>query len=187
VPSTLSHFGWRVDRKGEDPTLFERSFEKLSPALLQTRSIDEPMPMVTGFDYSGMAKYQFEDGKLPEYLSKDYGIEPEHGLNIQKIIREDIAFVDSISSVGVQVADLIASGIRKCLRGEFDDNEAVAAALGELMVQARQNDPPLNLVSLAAAAPLSPRTARLVRIMIASARSMVRGKFVYGGRGPIEL
>ncbi len=143
--------------------------------------------MVHDFDYSGMAKYQFENGKLPEYLRNDYGVEAQHGLNIQKIIREDIAFVDSISSVGVQVADLIASGIRKCLRSEFDDNEAVAAALGKLMVQAQQNAPPLNLVILAAAAPLSPRAARLGRIMIASARSMVRGNFVYGGRGPIEL
>jgi hypothetical protein len=185
--SALSNFIWRIDRKDINPTLFEQSFERLSTLLLQARSIDEPMPMVTGFDYGAMAKYRFEEGKLPEYLSKEYGINAKHGLNIQKIVRDDIAFVDSAISAGIQVADLIASGLRKCLRDQFDDTEAVSAALGNIMVEAERDRLPINLVGFVERIPLPTRTARIVRIMSTRAKPMLRRPFVYGGKGPIEF
>jgi hypothetical protein len=74
-PSTLRKFRWRVDQKNSTLTDFEKAFEKLSPALLQSRSIDEPMKMVEGFDYSYMTQYDYPDRKPPEYLKDIYGIE----------------------------------------------------------------------------------------------------------------
>jgi hypothetical protein len=72
------------------------------------------------------------------HLNDVYGIDATTGLNARKLFCGDMRFVDSKDSHGIQVAHLIASGIRKCLRGEFCDNESVAAALGKMMVQAKR-------------------------------------------------
>jgi hypothetical protein len=85
-PEALAEFRWRIDQKNISRTDFEDAFEKLSPALLQTRSISEPLKMVKGFDYSSLSQYEFEDGKVPEYLNEVYGIEAKFGLRAWKKI-----------------------------------------------------------------------------------------------------
>lgn len=137
-PSTLSEFRWRVDQKGPN---FEDAFEKLSPTLLQTMSLSQPLLKVKGFDYSRMEKYEFGPGEAPTYLEDHYGIKQcgDSVFNIGKLIRGDIKFMDSKDSVGIQAVDLVVSGIRKCLRKGFGNNELVAAHLGRLMVQATYN------------------------------------------------
>ena len=67
-PRTLREFRWRVDQKNIAQPDFEEVFEKLSPALLQTRSIAKPFMKVKGFDYSHMAQYEYPDGKLSNKL-----------------------------------------------------------------------------------------------------------------------
>jgi len=171
-PEALAVFRWRIDQKNISRTDFEDAFEKLSPALLQTRSISEPLMMVKGFDYSSLRQYEFEDEKVPEYLNEVYGIEAKSGLNIQKIIRGDIQFLDSKDSHGIQAVDLIVSGIRRCLRRQFSDNEKAASKFGQLMLQAKHNAPPLSLISFADDQPLPLEVARLVRIMIKNNKSM---------------
>jgi len=75
VPEALAEFRWQIDQKNISRTNFEDAFEKLSPALLQTRSISEPLMRVKGFDYSSLSQYEFEDGRVPEYINEVYGIE----------------------------------------------------------------------------------------------------------------
>ena len=48
----------------------------------------------------------------------------------------------------MQVADLLASGLRRLLRGQFQDNRRVATALGKLMLQNRRGEHPICLVAL---------------------------------------
>lgn len=173
-PSTLREFRWRVDQKNRAKPDFEEAFEKLSPPLLQSRSIAAPMMMVRGFDYSHMTQYEYPDGKLPSYLKEDYGIEVEDAFNIQKLIRGNIKFMDSKDSSGIQAIDLIVSGIRRCLRKEFYNNELAATCLGKLMLQAVHNGPSLNLVSFGNEALLDQDTARLVKIMSGNSRKMLK-------------
>ena len=173
-PSCLREFRWRIDQKDVSKTNFEDVFEKLSPPILQTMSIEDPLVMVEGFDYSKMKKYEFKDGKLPEYLEKDYGIRAEEGFDIQKLVRGDIKFVDSRSSSGVQAADLIVSGLRRCLRGEFSDNQRMAALLGKTMLSPRRGSQSLSLVSFAGEMPLDKITARLVKTMTMSSKNMIK-------------
>lgn len=49
-PSSLREFRWRVDQKNSSRPVFEEAFERLSPPLLQSRSIEEPLMMIRGFD-----------------------------------------------------------------------------------------------------------------------------------------
>jgi hypothetical protein len=173
-PSTLREFRWRVDQKNSAKPDFEEAFEKLSPPLLQSRSIAAPLMMVRGFDYSHMTQYEYPDGKPPSYLKEDYGIEVEDAFNIQKLIRGNIKFMDSKDSSGIQAIDLIVSGIRRCLRREFSNNELAAICLGKLMLQAVHNGPPLNLVAFGNEAPLDRDTALLVKLMSENSRRMLK-------------
>ncbi len=173
-PSTLREFRWRIDQKNISRTDFEDAFEKISPALLQSRSIDEPLKKIRGFDYSFMSQYELPDGKPWEYLKEDYGIELNHGFDIQKLIRGNIRFMDSKESIGIQAVDLLVSGIRRCLRFGFSNNEAIAIKLGRLMLQAVHNGPSLNLVTFADEAPLKIETANVVRLMSKNSRRMIK-------------
>ena len=103
--------------------------------------------------------------RCPITSEEVYGIEVGVGLNIQKLIRGNIKFMDSKDSSGIQVVDLVVSGIRRCLRGQFSDNDKAASTLGRLMLQAKHNAPPLNLISFADDRPVTIEVARLVRIM----------------------
>lgn len=173
-PSTLREFRWRVDQKNSARPDFEEAFEKLSPALLQSRSIEEPLMMVRGFNYSFMTQYEFPDGKPPKYLKEDYGIEVEDAFDVQKLVRGNMTFMDSKDSTGIQAVDLVVSGIRRCLRGEFSNNEVAAANLGKLMLQAVHNGPSLNLVAFGTEAPLQTEAARVVKLMSANSRRMIK-------------
>ena len=173
-PSTLREIRWRVDQKNSARPDFEEAFEKLSPALLQSRSIEEPLMMVRGFNYSFMTQYEFPDGKPPEYLKEDYGIEVKGAFNLQKLVRGNMTFMDSKDSPGIQAVDLVVSGIRRCLRSEFSNNELAAPRLGKLMLQAAHNGPSVNLVAFGVEAPLPNETGRLVKLMSANSRRMMK-------------
>ena len=82
--------------------------------------------------------------------------------------------MDSKESVGIQSADLIVSGVRRCLRAGFSNNEKAAACLGKLMLQAVNNAPPINLVAFGVEMPLPNETARFVKIMAANNRQMIK-------------
>lgn len=174
-PKSLREFRWRFDQKDIDKTTFEDVFEKLSPAILQTMSISQPFMRVREFDYSSMKQYEYEPGKAPTYLKDVYGIETSDSMfNIQKLIRGNIDFVDSKDSDGIQAVDLIVSGIRKCLRKGFQDNERASALLGALMLQAMRGRQSLNLIGFGEETSPDQETSRLVALMTRNAKAMLR-------------
>ena len=174
-PGTLSEFRWRIDQKNHIRTLFEDAFEKLSPVILQTMSLTKPLLMVKEFDYSRMQKYEYAPGEMPTYLTDHYGIpmRGEGGFNIQKIIRGNLQFMDSRESDGLQAVDLIVSGIRRCLRGNFQSYEEVATHLGCLITQAIHDDFPFRLVSFGDEAPANPKTKTVANLMRKFAKPML--------------
>lgn len=175
IPGTLTEFRWRIDQKNTSKTTYENAFEKIAPALLQTRSIREPGARVEGFDYRRMAAYEFQAGQPPDYLAEEYGIHVENALNVQKLIRGNLKFEDSKRSYGIQMADLLASGLRRCLRGKFQDNDAVAMALGRLMLQNKQGKYPIHLISFAEQEDqVDPVASKAVKAMQRYCRPMFR-------------
>jgi len=151
-PATLGRFRWRIDQKNSTPTSYEEAYSQVLPAFLQSASLRDPIPMLTGADYRSFDRFYFPKGDEPTYLREAYGIDiddaDDRKLNIGQLVREDVRFVDSKSDPGVQVADLLASGLRRCLRGQFQDNEQVASLIGSLMVQRMYNNVPVQLISL---------------------------------------
>ena len=49
-PKSIGRFRWRIDQKNSKKTEYEKTFETLTPALLQTFSLREPIPMLEGAD-----------------------------------------------------------------------------------------------------------------------------------------
>lgn len=179
-PASLSKFVWRVDQKAlEKKTEYEEAFEQLSPAYLQMMSLSDPMMMVSDFDYSHLAAYEFPKGEAPTYLKDDYNVDIDltRALNVQKIIRGDIQFIDSQESFGIQLADLLSAGLRRCLRSGFKDCIRAAAFLGRLMIQRMDNKYPLLLSSLGRESVVDEPTAALINMMRRQQRPMLkRGK-----------
>ncbi len=174
-PPSLAHFRWRLDQKARVPTEYETAFQKLLPALLQTMSIDDPMLMLEGADYRHLSRYEYPAGEEPTYLKDNYGFDVEGGANVGRMIREDFRLVDSATTPGIQIADLVAGGIFRLFRRRFQAEEKIALLLGANMVQTLKHEPPLGLVSLDRAAPTTPKTAHLIRLMASAARPMLIG------------
>jgi len=173
-PECLSSFSWQVDQKNTTKTEYEAAFEKLSPVFLQSASISNPFIKVEEFDYSTLGEYYYKKGEAPKYLKNIYGIDADEGLNIQKIIRDDLEFVDSKRSHGVQAIDLIVSGIRRCFRLEFSDNQRAAELLGKLMTTPLRNDFPIALVTLKTSEECSPQVATLIKIMAGNSKTLLK-------------
>ncbi|NNA54771.1 DUF3800 domain-containing protein [Pseudomonas koreensis] len=175
-PESLGSFVWRVD--GKDPkkiTDYENAFELLSPPYLQSMSIADPMPVIEGFDYSHMARYEFSEAERPTYLRDHYGIDVKmtNALDIKKLIREDLQFINSKSHFGIQLADLLTGGIRRCLRREFKDNLRAAAFLGRLMVNRGRSQQPVLLLTLGEENSLDRPTTELINMMTRQQRAMI--------------
>jgi len=166
-PRSLGSFRWRIDQKNSTKTEFEDAFGKIAPPLLQTISLTDSLPMLEGADYSAFSHFDYPKGEEPTYLKDTYGIDVEPGgLNIGKLIRENIRFEDSKSNQGVQIADLLASGMRRCLRQGFKRNDRTAELLGKLMVQGMKNRDSHLLVSFGDNdSSVSSPVSKLVRIM----------------------
>lgn len=173
VPATLSRFRWRIDQKHRGSSVFDESFRALAPSFMQSYSIDSPQPMLRGANYQHFERFAFKDGP-PTYLRDEYGIEVESGFDVRLVMSEDFSFVDSKQNLGVQIADLLASGLRRCLRAGFSRNEKISQLLGSLMVQAENNSPPLTLLTIANPVTAPPEVSRAVHQMQSACRPMVR-------------
>lgn len=150
-PAQLNNFRWRIDEKAPGTNNFEDVFRKVVPALLQSKSFRNPMPHVKEFDYSAMNGYRYTSEDAPTYLNEHYGmdIDAEGSLNIGRLIWDDFSFVDSKGDLGVQIVDLLASGIRRCIRGDFQQNDEISSALGRLMVQTAGDGFPMRFITIA--------------------------------------
>ncbi|WP_373019279.1 DUF3800 domain-containing protein [Thiomicrorhabdus sp.] len=174
-PNSLKSFKWKIDQKEpQKKTDFEDVFEKFSPTLLQTLSLQNPGHALNWCDYRPMSEFMYKKGEIPEYLIDKFPhLKEKEGFDIQKIIRKNIKFIDSKSYEGIQVADLLASGMRRLLRQEFDNNYLVAKLFGELMVQEVKNQPPIKLVTFGEEASVNEELAQLVRLFSKHCRPMI--------------
>lgn len=177
TPRSLGAFRWRIDQKNSTRTEYETAFTQVLPAFLQSISLDNPMPMLEGADYSAFSRFDWSPEEKPTYLRDAYGIDiddKELATNIGMLVRDNLEFVDSKDSQGVQIADLLASGVRRSLRGDFADNTSAAKLLGRLMVQNYKGKPPIQLLGFTRSeTAIDDHSAQAIKIMQASARAML--------------
>lgn len=177
-PKTLSRFEWQFDRKDITLTRFETTVKHVSIAIMQSMSMREPAIFLTGADYSYFDKAFRTSDPYPDWLPP---LPPGRShFSTGQIWMRDHHFVDSATSPGVQVADLIVSGIRGCLRGTFKDNDTAAALLGRLMIGPQRDRYVMRFIAMGEEGrpekTIDRAVARRVNIMRANARGMIASK-----------
>lgn len=145
-PKTLRKFKWRINQKNSNKTKYERAFETILCPLLQTKSFREPMIFLKEANYSYMEPFFYTKETVPGYIEEAYGKKLDSGVNIGDIIRNDMEFSDSKTNLSVQISDLLASGVRRCLRHGFSDNKVAAQLLGRLMLGNEKNKFPIKFI-----------------------------------------
>ena len=174
IPATLSSFRWRIDEKNSSRPVFEETLRYMAPPLLQSRSIQEPAIFVHDFDYRHYEKsFRYDPENIPKYLQEVTGNKLKSGSNLGKILK-DFVFVRSHDVPGVQIADILSSTFRRVLRGEFNNNIAIAKRLGRLTVQRSKPNPPIHLISLSEYQYANGNAADMVRVIKKNARAMLR-------------
>ncbi|HCF3403488.1 DUF3800 domain-containing protein [Pseudomonas aeruginosa] len=145
APEALSKFTWRIDRKNKHKKMpFEEIIEAMVTGSIQEQSREEPSPRVLGRNYSYVDKYLLpapQESPFP----KDSPYANAGGWDLIKIVHEDYKLEDSEDSEGIQLADILVSSVRRCLRDSFDDPELVAESLGGLMIESHLKEPCLRI------------------------------------------
>lgn len=173
-PASLNKFRWRIDQKNSNKTEFERTFEMLVPMMLQSKTIAEPLLQLDWVGADALARFEFGTTGVPDWMEEQYGIEIKDALDVGKIMREDMQFVDSKSSNGVQAADLLASGSRRLLRGGFTDNVRVARLMARsILTPLETNRLPINIVTLADSTSFAGAAATAISAMNGNTRPAI--------------
>lgn len=169
-PRALRNFRWRVDRKDEyNETEYENAFRRYAPAISQMLSIKEPGIMVDNVDYSELYPFVLETTHHDATTDGQVGTSR---LNVNKIIYDDFKFVDSRETIGVQIADLLASGLRRFLRLDFHDNDRAAKLLGRLMVWQQYFPTPVDFTTLGPETPIDAELQNKMTELIENARPL---------------
>lgn len=138
-PQTLWRIDWRFDAKGGAGAAFEQAHGPLMAGLASEMSRANPMPFVAGADYSNFGRF-IRGGAAALRLTSPRQTRADVMVDAQRVYRERQAFVDSARSRGVQIADLLVSGIAALLRGKFSDQERAARCLGRLTMRLYATD-----------------------------------------------
>jgi len=146
----------------------------MAPALIQSKSLEEPGIFVDGFDYSHYERaFGYRQDEIPKYLQEETGIEIKSASNLGKIL-SDFSFVRSHDLPGVQIADILASAYRRALRGEFQDNVGISHLLGALTVQRANPEPSIHLITLSEEMPASGVALEVAQTAKKAAKPMLR-------------
>lgn len=172
-PPALANFRWRIDRKAKVETRYEKTFYRLLGPLIQSQTLIEPWIMLEGADYSHFEKFSFAKGQEPTYFKDVYGIEIDDPGNLGRIIREDFQFVDSATSVGVQVADLLSAGVFRLLRGRFERADEIAKGLGSIFISPFKHDHCIRFITMDASGDVERHVLRSVALMDRHSRPII--------------
>jgi hypothetical protein len=174
VPATLGSFRWRIDQKDETNPLFEQTMRHLAPGFLQARSIRNPAIFVEEFDYRHFDRsFRLPIDRIPRHLQESSDSKIATASDLSKVFG-DVLFVRSHDVPGVQIVDLLASGVRRALRHGFTDNLSIVRRIGSLMVQRPTAESAFHLITLGEDAYASGYIYELLKLVEASARRMIK-------------
>lgn len=172
-PKELANFHWIIDGKSPDGvTIAEELWKNLIAPFLQSASLREPMKTFAEGDYS-----YFDDKyvtKMPEYL-REHGFHNKDGINISKIMWEDIHFFRSDDCLCLQLVDVLVNAIRRAFVGNLQHDGW--RDLSRLMI--RVNGQSVQMISLGADPEPVPNApyANVVRLLNRNNKEMLAPRF----------
>lgn len=157
-PQTLGSFRWRFDAKDKTVTPSESLWSKFVAPLTQTVTLRRPLLGIRNLDYSAFNR--FLQTEFPEHLAgKRRG--PGPYLNLGKILGEDRKFVDSRRCTGIQLADFVATTVRRACNERL--GRAGWSDLGRLFVQPIGEHHAIQPISMGGGLSVSSRHADVLR------------------------
>jgi hypothetical protein len=181
-PQELGSFTWVIDRKDHDLTTMEKTWSKFILPQGETESAGKPARRLIDCDYSHFAKYEVhEPTASPDWARKMRWMRETHGLkhppgqlrviNWQKLLSEDRTFEDSAKSLGLQLADITATSLRRALNGNLQ--QAGWEGFGRLFIHKNDELPFCMIGSTPRKTRLEPPARDVWGILSRHARNMI--------------
>jgi hypothetical protein len=129
-PTELGDISWIVDRKGNTLTEMEETWTTLILPMSESHFMKEPLIALKEADYSHFGRYEIDlavDADMARHIKWSYEV---HGkkekasingrvINAGRILSEQLQFLDSLDSLGLQLADMLASILRRGLNNRL--------------------------------------------------------------------
>lgn len=144
--ATLGRFRWRMDDK---PPRLKELYHCSIPGFIEQLGKDEPLELLDIGDYWALARF-IVPSEVIAGTSRSPPPVQKRIYSAARMMTDDVAFVDSTTCDGVQIADLVVSGLYCCLRGGFEDNNRAAELLGRLLFSKANDQQVLPLVHFTA-------------------------------------
>jgi hypothetical protein len=128
LPKELGSIVWIIDRKNRTITEMEETWSTLILPMSESHFARYPLPTLKGAAYSHFdARYGIDTNDLEmkrhiNWTREAYGIRDDErppGLNAGLLLREQREFADSASSLGLQLADMLATILRRALNNRL--------------------------------------------------------------------
>lgn len=126
IPSELAAFRWVVDRKDKTLTQMEQLWAKLVLPYGESRYATEAFGTLPNADYSHFQRFMI-DRSSPRWASHMAFMKRQYGLtqgvkviDTKLLLTEHREFVDSKENLGVQLADIAATTLRRALNDRLE-------------------------------------------------------------------
>lgn len=115
----LSAFHWAADPKEQKLTEYEELWQLLVLPFIQSRSFEQPLAMMDGGDYSHFERYMKVLPERPDWLppGKVPPSSPFKYPDPKLILKEDFQYPQSKDNLGLQLADIVVTTLRRALKG----------------------------------------------------------------------
>ena len=185
-PEELGDIAWIIDRKDQTLTQMEETWSTLILPLSERAFANEPLIGILEEDYSYFdARYGFNRATIePDELRHvqwlrsvsgkgPLGEDERLGVDAKLLLTEQRTFEDSRDSLGLQLADMLASTLRRALNDQLQ--HPGWKDFGSLLV--RHHNPSTGFIQLGAGAemPMLGHARRVCKILDSRAKSMVAG------------
>ncbi len=100
TPKELKHFNWLVDQKDSKLHKFEKAWSEITFPSIASITRQRPFKLLSGGDYSYL---NYETSDQPDLIATTLGITTS--------LETGLKFADSKSSLGLQMADVIANAV----------------------------------------------------------------------------
>jgi Protein of unknown function (DUF3800) len=128
LPAELGSIAWIIDRKNRTITEMESTWSTLVLPMSESHFARKPLVCLAEADYShfdaryGIAADDVEMNRHAQWMREAYGIRDVNhgpGLNAGLLLSEQKEFADSASSLGLQLADMLATILRRALNNRL--------------------------------------------------------------------
>lgn len=147
-PKELGDFNWEIDAKQNAITEYERLWQLIVKPILQSKSFREPLIQLVEADYSYFNKYTGQYAEIPDHLrgATAHKIGPFPYVSINKLFDKNVKVERSIRSLGLQMADIFVSNIRRAMNGNL--RREGWNNVGALMVRAEFDDQLIQIIDV---------------------------------------